>query len=145
MIFEKIIEKVINRFPQLPKPKYWEKHGKKRYYFNKKEEDKDFTFFIVKYNAIGSVSGCMDDLKFMRADRNEIAVIKLNGTIKKISLLVIVSRPGRPVILSIDKVFADLMQSDVASRFLLDYVVAANMIAMTVGVDDQRYITQFNP
>ena len=46
MDFEKIIEKLNNKFPQLPKPTYWEKHGKKRFYFNKEESNQDYTFFI---------------------------------------------------------------------------------------------------
>ena len=46
MNFEKVIEKLINKFPQLPNPNYWDKHGKKRFYFNKKEGNQDYTFFI---------------------------------------------------------------------------------------------------
>lgn len=46
MNFEKIIEKLMNKFPELPTPNYWEKHEIKRFYFNKKEDNQDFTFFI---------------------------------------------------------------------------------------------------
>ena len=41
-----LMEKVFEKFPNLPKPKIWEDHGKKRFYFNKKESDQDYTFFI---------------------------------------------------------------------------------------------------
>ncbi len=40
------MEKVLKQFPNIPKPKFWEKHGKKRFYFNRKEIDQDYTFFI---------------------------------------------------------------------------------------------------
>ena len=40
------MEKVLKQFPSIPKPKFWEKHGKKRFYFNRKERDQDYTFFI---------------------------------------------------------------------------------------------------
>lgn len=46
MDFKRILEKLIESFPQLPQPKYWEKHGIRRYYFNKKEQNTDYTFFI---------------------------------------------------------------------------------------------------
>jgi len=40
------MEKVLKQFPNIPKPKFWEKHEKKRFYFNRKEIDQDYTFFI---------------------------------------------------------------------------------------------------
>jgi len=40
------MEKVLKQFPNIPKPKFWEKHGKKRFYFNRKDIDQDYTFFI---------------------------------------------------------------------------------------------------
>ncbi len=40
------MEKVLKQFPNISKPKFWEKHGKKRFYFNRKEIDQDYTFFI---------------------------------------------------------------------------------------------------
>ncbi len=46
MNLDKIIENVVKKFPQLPKPNLWDKHGIKRFYFNKKEGNQDFTFFI---------------------------------------------------------------------------------------------------
>lgn len=46
MDFKRIVEKLIESFPQLPQPKYWDKHGIRRFYFNKKEENTDYTFFI---------------------------------------------------------------------------------------------------
>jgi len=46
MNFKDIIEKVKENFPQLPQPKFWEGHGKKRYYFNNIEDTQDYTFFI---------------------------------------------------------------------------------------------------
>jgi len=46
MNIEKIIEMMCEKFPQLPSPKYWDRHGKKRFYFNKKEGNQDYTFSI---------------------------------------------------------------------------------------------------
>ena len=43
---KKIIENLSKKFPQLPKPKLWEKYEKKRYYYNKEENSVDYTFFI---------------------------------------------------------------------------------------------------
>ena len=46
MSLENLMEKVFEKFPNLPKPKFWEGHGKKRFYFNKIESDQDYTFFL---------------------------------------------------------------------------------------------------
>jgi len=46
MSLENFLERVFVKFPNLPEPKFWEGHGKKRFYFNKKESDLDYTFFI---------------------------------------------------------------------------------------------------
>ncbi len=46
MSLENLIGKMFEKFPTLPKPKLWEGHGKIRFYFNKKERDQDYTFFI---------------------------------------------------------------------------------------------------
>ena len=35
--FEKLIDELMQTFPQLPPPKYRNKNGKKKFYFNKKE------------------------------------------------------------------------------------------------------------
>jgi len=46
MLLENLLNRLSEKFPNLPGPKYWEAHGKKRYYFNKKEGNQDYTFFI---------------------------------------------------------------------------------------------------
>ncbi len=46
MNFKQVIEKIVIKFPQLPKTSLWEKYEKKRYYYNKQEGTQDYTFFI---------------------------------------------------------------------------------------------------
>ncbi|MFX1344119.1 MAG: Piwi domain-containing protein [Promethearchaeota archaeon] len=46
MEYEKIIESLLKKFPQLPPVRHWEKHDMNRYYFNKEENGIDYTFFI---------------------------------------------------------------------------------------------------
>lgn len=50
MNFKDIIEKVKENYPQLPQPKFWEGHAKKRYYFNNIEDTQDYTFFLDLIN-----------------------------------------------------------------------------------------------
>ncbi len=46
MNLDELITTICNKFPQLPKPQLWEKYDLKRLYFNKKEGDNNYTFYI---------------------------------------------------------------------------------------------------
>ena len=46
MVPNKWLDEILKKFPNIPKPNYWEGHGMNRYYFNKKERNQDYTFFI---------------------------------------------------------------------------------------------------
>ena len=72
----------------------------------------------------------------MRANSDNIAILQRFCAFEKISFLVIVSPPRRPIILSLDKIPTDFVQSNVTLGFLLNDFIAADMITMSVGADN---------
>ena len=81
--------------------------------------------------------GCVNHLKLMGAQGDHFAILQSAGAFEKFSFLVIVPPPGGPIIPGVDEILTDFMQGNFAARSLLNRVVAADMVAVGVGADDQ--------
>jgi len=98
--------------------------------------DEDFLLAVVQHDAVGSMTGGVNYLKFMGPQSYSLTIFQRLGAFKKLGLLVIVSPPGGPLIPGINKIFSNLVQGNFASRFLLNAVIAADMITVGVGADN---------
>ena len=87
---------------------------------------------------------CVKHLELVWPHGDNIAVVQRLGAFKEVCFLMEVSPPGRPIVPGVDKVFSNVVHRDIASRQLLNEMVAADMIAMGVGIDDERHAAKIH-
>ena len=89
------------------------------------------------------MAGCVDYLKTMRPDINDVTIIQCPGNGEKLRFLIEIFPPRGPVIAGIDEMLTNLMDGNVTAGFVLNGFIAADMVAVTMGAENQADVSQF--
>jgi hypothetical protein len=64
---------------------------------------------------------------------------------EKLCILLVIAPPSGPIVSSIDEVLSDIMEGDIAARFLLYGPIGTNVIAMAMGVHNAIDLAESHP
>ena len=99
--------------------------------------DENFFLSVIEYNTVRCVTRRMENLEFVRANLDDIAIFQGAGAMEEVGFLVVIFPPRGPGVTGINEIFPYAVQGNLTVGLLLYESVPSNMVTMGVGIYDQ--------